>query len=383
MEDRLGHILRRLRRRGRGIRALEAAGLGATAAGIVLSGWVLGVLTVGAALTVAIWGVAALALGVFADRFRAALDPPDWSLAAGVIVGALAAGAFLLEWISGSALIPLTLVLAAVAGAAGGLLRRGADLRTIRLADERLGLDERLSAAAELLSDAERRDLLQCLVGQVFACAGERDLRRVSLWRRGAPTVGALVFALLLSVVAFAAMQPEAPTPPNLDALSPTERAELAESLETTGRQAGDEAREALTRSAQAVRVGDAEEFAELLRQLRDKGYRPLEDLPAELLARLSAAGGGEGDPAGATSTTKPKPRAGSLNAEGGLEWVAVWNPDYDPQRPPQAEPSTPRSAAPVRFGDAWRRARAAAMQADRNTLLPPDRQDLVRRFFQ
>ena len=415
-------VLRRAARRLVSVRAVEAAAVGAVAAGLSAAAGQVGLLAdrVNTALAVAI-ALLPLAGAVVILRWprlrlAARLDGRDARLVAAIGCGtAFACAAAVL---AGRAvpqprlLLPIMLVPLGALAAAATVLGRGITLGQAALYhDVRFGLAERLSTAAELAAGDEHDPrIARCVFGQAVSAAEHADLARRGLWRRSRATLGALALSVGLCTV-LALVLPAGSARASAGAfdeirqrvrqLNPEEKRQLIEALrKLADRVERDEAlRRRLLFAAEATekdrQVDSA--LAELQNAVADA-----DDAEAARIARaiLKAVGlpagpneGGDGQGGSnaakiaAGQPAKPAPTFDANTARKPLAArVFVYDPSQSPVGDGNAPPAVATAAAAspfVSFDDAWSKARARAAAAMRADTIEPEYRDLVRRFFE
>ncbi len=430
--DNRSHVLAVLQlaaRRLVGVRALEAAAVGAVAAGLSVAAGQAGLLAgrVSTVLAVAIALLPVAAAGAILRwprlRLAARLDERDARLVAVIVCGAaLACAAAILAGRMvprPRLLMPIMLVPLGALVAGGTVLWRGITLGQAALYhDIRFGLAERLSTAAELVSGKEAdRPIATCVFGQAVAAAAEVDLARRGLWRRSRATIGALTLSVALCTV-FGIVSPPGSAGASAGAfdeirervrqLNTKEKRELVEALrKLADRVQRDPAlRRRLLAAAQAAEKNQQVDSS--LAELQD-AVADADDAEAARIARTilkavglaAESGPGDGDGQGGPSAGKlasghtakgpPTFDANTLDANSSASEkplparTLVYNPSYSAGGDANAPtPSPSAGASPfVSFDDAWSLARARAAEAMRAGAIDPEYRDLVRRFFE
>ncbi len=424
-------ILRLAARRMVGVRAIEAAAVGAVVAGLTAATGQAGLLAarVNTALAVAIalLPVAAAVALLRWPRLRLAarLDGRDARLVEAIACGAaLACAAAVLAGRilpQPRLLMPIVLVPLGALAAASAVMLRGITLGQAALYhDVRFGLAERLSTAAELAA-GERRDpqMARCVFGQAVSAAGQAGLARRGLWHRTGATAGALALSVSLCTV-LALISPPGSARAAAGAfdeisqrvrqLNPEEKRQLVEALrKLADRVERDPAlRRRLLAAAEAAekdRQTDSR-LAELQDAVADADDAEAARIARAILEAVGLPSGldpGGGDGQGGTNAAKvaaaqaAKPAhtfdpntldANSADSEKPLPArVLVYDPlqaaGGDGNAPAPAA-TAPAAASPfVSFDDAWSLARARAAEAMRAGTIEPEYRDLVRRFFE
>jgi len=418
-------VLRSATRRLVGVRALEAAGAGAVAAGLSVAAGQAGLLAARVSTVLAV-GVALLPVAASVAilrwprlRLAARLDRRDGRLVSAIVCGAaLACVAVVL---AGRAvphprlLMPLILVPLGALLAGGTVLFRGISLGQAALYhDVRFDLAERLSTAAELASgqDADR-PIARCVFAQAVTAAADADLPRRGLWRRSRATVGALALSVSLCTV-LAIVSPPGSAGASAGAfdeirqrvrqLNTKEKRELIEALrKLADRVERDPAlRRRLLAAAKAAEKD--QQLDSSLAELQD-AVADADDAEAARIARVilkavglatesgdGMGGSGEGKIAsGQGGKSPPAFDANSLDANSADSEkplparTLVYNPSYSPKSDANSPAPSPSAVASsfVSFDDAWSLARVRAAEAMRAGAVAPEYRDLVRRFFE
>ena len=422
-------VLRLAARRMVGVRAMEAAAVGAVVAGLSAATGQAGLLAarVNTALAVAIalLPVAAAVALLRWPRLRLAarLNGRDARLVAAIACGAAltCAAAVLAGRIlpQPRLLMPIVLVPLGALAAAAAVMLRGITLGQAALYhDVRFGLAERLSTAAELAA-GEGRDpqMARCVFGQAVSAAGQAGLARRGLWHRTGATAGALALSVALCTV-LALISPPGSARAAAGAfdeirqrvrqLNPEEKRQLVEALRKladrverdpalarlllAAAEAAEKDQQVDSRLAElqdAVADADDAEAARIARAILEavglpSGLDPGDGQGGSDAARIAAGKAAKLPPTFDPNTLD----ANSADSEKPLPArVLVYDPSQaaggDGNAPAPAA-TAPAAASPfVNFDDAWSLARARAAEAMRADTIPSEYRDLVRRFFE
>lgn len=418
-------VLRSAARRLVGVRAVEAAGVGAVAAGLSVAAGQAGFLAARAstilAVVISLLPVAAGVAILLWPRVRLAarLDRRDGRLVAAIIcAAALVCAAAVL---AGRAvpqprlLMPMILMPLGALLAAGTVLWRGVSLGQAALYhDVRFGLAERLSTAAELASGQEAdRPIARCVYAQAVTAASDADLPRRGLWRRSRATMGALTLSVALCTV-LAIVSPPGSAGASAGAfneirqrvrqLNTKEKRELIEALrQLADRVQHDPAlRRRLLAAAQAAEKD--QQLDSRLAELQD-AVADADDAEAARIARVilkavglaAESGDGQGGPgdakiaSGQGGKSPPAFDANSLDANSADSEkplparTLVYSPSYASKGDANSPtPTPPAGTSPfISFDDAWSLARVRAAEAMRTGTVAPEYRDVVRLFFE
>ncbi len=274
---------------------------------------------------------------------------------------------------------------------AGGVraMRGAGVLAAGRFLDERHGLRERLATAGEIaLAPRDAAPSETTVLAQAAEILRTRRPQRAPMWQRTRTTAAAVACAVLLAV-AVAAVSPApvgddtARLAGSLDELTDQQLARLAAALRAA---ASDPAlRDRLLAAARLVEARNEEQLQRVLEQLQAEGYRPLETVPADILAAAGVGGGGQ-EPrrGGGSEDDVPAPDdqnpSEDLPASGGV--VRLYDPQYADVAPAPALAGQ-RPATPYRpYDDAWSAARRRAADALRQDTVVPEYRPILREFF-
>jgi len=433
-------VLRNAAGRLLGVRAAEAAAVGAVTAGLAVSLAQAGLLAgrvhpvLGAAIALLPAAAAAAFLRWPALRRAARLDGRDARIVAATACGVAAIGALVV--LAGRAvphgrlLLPIVLVPLGALAAGAWTTLRGVTLGQAALYhDIRFGLAERLTTAAELAEapagGAQRPALgpgggpdpqvARRVFSQAVAAAGRADIASRGLWRRTRATAGAVVLAGALCTV-LALISPPGSARASADSfddirdrvrmLSLAEKRQLVQALQRLAEQIERDPGLRRRLLAAAAAAAKDQHLDRRLAELQD-AVADADDAQAAAIARaiLRAVGlpaGPEGGNesggtnnaqlAGGSKAVAPTPMidADAIDANQAekplLARTLVYNPAYAALADANAPPATQAATPPPRFvplGDAWSQARARAAQALRADTVPPQYRDIVRRFFE
>jgi len=306
----------------------------------------------------------------------------------------------------------------AMAGAVTASLCRPDAMQTAQRLDERLGLRERMSTSAALLSHRRRDAVAEAVVSQTATMA-ERGARTVSMWTLGRGTAGALCLSVMACLVLLLTpVYGPARIARTLDGLgaraaemSPADLERLADQLRSTAATDADGTRQ-LHAAATAADAGDKELLAQslaLLAQLIEDGKIRLIKTPPALAdgTLLDELGTGDAtgnqqananamdnpaNPANNVANPATDPPTGQPLATTAADTVApdqtqlVFHPDYA-RLTTVASGSTPNatakpSATYAPFDQAWSQARARASQSLADGEIPSNRRQVVQEFF-
>jgi hypothetical protein len=426
MREELLAILAAAARRLLAARSAEAAAAGAIGVGLAAAGlqaaWTVARVQPALAVGMCLLPVAMAACLAAWPRLRCVLGLPSavgWAVtailaasgAAGAACVAAGAATAIPKVLLPLALMPVGALAAAAVAAVGGVSR----LQAAVYLDVRLGLQERLSTAAEL-ADSPQADgpAARCVFAQAVAAARHARPERQSVWRRTRATAGAL--GLAAAMCAAVALLPTLGT---VDVEGAMERVEAAaadlspkqrEDLTQTLRRLAEEVKNN-PKLAAALRAAVLAAEKNLPEQLQEELRRAQDALSAErdaeaarttlaLLRALGLPAGGGGDQAaaggkgtGAEQPAAPATRAVDANditARGGatppVARVFVYDKSYEKfagsaTKPAGAIPAGAGQFVPLR--DAWSSARDRAASALTAGSVPAEYRPIVRRFFE
>jgi len=272
----------------------------------------------------------------------------------------------------------------ALIGAIVALVRGVSVRRAAMFVDLRLGLDERLTTAAELALADDRRPAATCIYDQAIQAVRAPDRDPVSLWVRTRVTAAAAMLSVLLCGALAMLPQRRGTAERIVDAL-PEMSAEAAEALArefARAAAAGDPDAELLNQAARATRQKDPQTLAKILADLQKRGVRLMRIIKPDVLALATSGGSDAGGTPATQPTTSPNNIPDNRHA-GGV--VHVWDPLYDKVAavrngagPPDGNGDPPV----VAYNDAWSAARARAGNALKTAAIPPEYRKMVRDFF-
>ena len=398
-------------------RTAESAGAGGTGGGLAAAALVLALTFARSrpvlALLICLLPVAG-GLGLaLSRRLRRILAPDLYNTVwiASVSVAAGAAGAAMILTGAHAHVPGGPLAAAVLAGSAlgGGLIRlvRGVSLQeAAEFLDARASLNERLATAAELAASPRAAGpVTEAVYEQALTVLRDRRPHRDPMWRRTRAAAAALLMAVLLcaTVALLPGPRGAGPEPEQLaramQEMSPEQRRRIAEALRAAARSADPRLAAELGRAAKLVHTDDPEQLAELIRNLRREGFRPVSVIPGDILAAAGfspdGAGGGtnSGGPAKTSRDTdhaavnggpEAQPDSGTTGTEGPA--VRVFHPLYGRSAAAATEPATGASPPPERmfvdYTTAWSAARDRAADALARGEVPARYRRIVRSFF-
>ena len=301
--------------------------------------------------------------------------------AAGGAVAAGALGAALLGWATADIWPIIAAVWAgcAVVGAAAGLARRCSPAEAALHVDLARGLKQRFATAVELAPPprADEPAARTCFA-QALAALGHRPLAGVRVWRRAHRPLAAAALAAILAAALGMLLAERRP----LGRMSAPRREALARAFDRQASVVGAaEIRDALQAASAAVERVDDEHLAQLLDDLREQGFEPVDLTPeavraaAALLPPGPSAAPGEPTPGDQT-----KPTVADGPAEGIDRWVRIYDPADRSAAGNGSEDELPPAEAS--YDQAWSAARLRAAQSLRQGRIPSRYRAIVRRYF-
>jgi hypothetical protein len=302
---------------------------------------------------------------------------------AGILLGEESTG----WWLAGRGLLVV-----AIAGPVAPLVR-GVSVRQAAVwLDHQLHAGDRIATAAEALrSDRPIGEEAALIADQAQNVLSSRQPTSGAYWkrtRRTAALAGLAVGVCLLAGTLGPAAARDAFSVRLADAaaeLDESQRRRIARAMRTAAR-SSDSAKAELLREAAVVMVdaSDRDRLAELLQELRQRGYDVRRDVPKgvmEELARRAGGGGGEAaDRAGNDNGSEIEPDANA--SAGPARWVFVATPaTTDQGDPDQADRAVRPETLP--WEKAWQRARQRAGDALVGGRLPSQYRELIERYYE
>ncbi|MFP4140943.1 MAG: hypothetical protein ACLFVH_04970 [Phycisphaerae bacterium] len=330
-------------------------------------------------------------------RVRTALSVAPMQMVLAIIAGTglyagTMAGVLLGEEPTGWWLAARGLGVVAVVGPVTPLVR-GVSVRQAAVwLDHQLHAGDRIATAVEkLTSDGPIGEEAALIAAQAENILSSRQPTSGGYWRRTRRTAalaGLAVGVCLLVGALGPASTRDAFSARLADAaaeLDESQRRRIARAMRAAAR-SSDAAKAELLREAAVVMVdaSDRDRLAELLRELRRRGYDVRRDVPEGVMEELARRAGGGGD--------ETADRAGNGNGgeigqdanatKGPARWVFVATPPTTDQADPdQADRATRPETLP--WEEAWQRARQRAGDALAGGRLPSQYRELIERYYE
>jgi len=301
--------------------------------------------------------------------------------AVGGAVAAGALGAALLGWTTAEVWPAMAAVWAgcAIVGAAAGLARRCSPAEAALHVDLTRGLKQRFATAIELARPPRADEpVARTCFAQALAVLGDRPLGGVSFWRRAHRPLAAAALAAILAAALGMLLAERRP----LGRMSAPRREALARAFDRQASAVGAaEIRDALRAASAAVERVDDEHLAQLLDDLREQGFEPVELTPEAVRTAAALLPPGPSAAPGEPTAGEPtKPTVADGPAEGIDRWVRIYDPAY--RSAAGSGPDDERPPAEASYEQAWSAARLRAAQSLRQGRIPSRYRTIVRRYF-